>query len=167
MRMRIGFIGRFKPLHNGHLAVLRVLCSKAEHVIIGLGSSNVYDINNPFTAEESRRMIKLALPAANYSCIDIPDVHNGPKWKALVTSLFGKLDYLVTGNEYVAELLKNNYHMIHPTSLILSLPITATMIRQAMLQGKPWEHFVPKQIAAYMKEEGLVKRFVAEFGGRP
>ncbi len=163
--MRIGFIGRFKPLHNGHLAVLMALCSKAEHVIIGLGSSNVYDINNPFTAEESRRMIKLALPAVNYSCVDIPDLHNGPKWREYVKSLFGKLDYFVTGNDYVTHLLKNDYCIIHPTDLIHSPPLNATMIRQAMLQQKPWEHLVPKSVVVYLKETGLVERFIKEFGG--
>ncbi len=164
---KVGFIGRFKPLHHGHLAVLTALCTKAEHVVIGLGSSNAYDSNNPFSADESRKMIELALPLNNYSCIEIPDMHHGPKWRALVTSLLGKLDYLVTGNDYVAELLKDDYRIIHPTEIIPSSALNATMIRQAMLQGKPWEHLVPEHVAAYLKKEGLVKRFIAEFGGRP
>ena len=40
----IGLIGRFKPLHLGASVLLESACEKAEKVIIGIGSSNKYNI---------------------------------------------------------------------------------------------------------------------------
>lgn len=51
---KLGAIGRFKPLHLGAAAMLEALCENAEEVVIGIGSSNKYNLRNPFTAEESR-----------------------------------------------------------------------------------------------------------------
>lgn len=53
----VGFIGRFKPLHNGAALALETLCEQADKVKIGIGSVNKYNLRNPFTAEESQEMI--------------------------------------------------------------------------------------------------------------
>ena len=47
-----GIVARFKPVHKGHAAVLEALCERSEHVYIGIGSSNRYNLRNPFTKEE-------------------------------------------------------------------------------------------------------------------
>ena len=50
---RVGFIGRFKPLHKAAAIVLEEICKRSDHVIIGIGSANKYNYRNPFTAELS------------------------------------------------------------------------------------------------------------------
>ena len=72
---RTGVIGRFKPLHNGGAMMLEAICRQAAHVTIGIGSSNKYNIRNPFTAAESEEMVRafLADSYANYDIIHIPD----------------------------------------------------------------------------------------------
>jgi nicotinamide mononucleotide adenylyltransferase len=54
-------IARWKPVHNGQVAVLRALFQSAEQVLIGIGSSNRYNARNPFTLEETEDMLRLAL----------------------------------------------------------------------------------------------------------
>ena len=54
---RVGFIGRFKPLHWGGARALDALCSQATHVMIGIGSANKHNARNPFSAEETQEML--------------------------------------------------------------------------------------------------------------
>jgi len=174
----VGTVARFKPLHKGHAVLLESLCERSSHVYIGIGSSNKYDVRNPFTARESKEMIDLILQPRynNYSLLEVPDVGNGPKWRELILGKFGTLDHFVIVNDYVADLLKNDYTLIPSVRLIpeeKKFPVTATMVRTAIARGEPWEHFVPESIVTYLNElkeqedkrqETLVDRFVREFG---
>jgi nicotinamide-nucleotide adenylyltransferase len=54
-------IARWRPVHRGHLAVLRALCDAAAEALIGIGSANRYNLRNPFTLEETTDMLRLAL----------------------------------------------------------------------------------------------------------
>ena len=86
---RVGVIGRFKPLHNGGALMLDAICENADHVVIGLGSSNKYNLRNPFTGDESAGMIEAYLSPrfSNYELIHVPDFghiqefSDGKKWK--------------------------------------------------------------------------------------
>ena len=102
----IGTVGRFKPVHLAHSTMLEALCEQSEHVIIGLGSSNVYDYSSPFTAKESKDMIDLALKDKfdNYTVIEIPDLFNGPKWREQALKLYGALDLFATAKDEVLAL---------------------------------------------------------------
>lgn len=52
------FIGRFSPIHDGHLALIKEAFSKSEKVIIITGSVNkARDTKNPWTAAEREEMI--------------------------------------------------------------------------------------------------------------
>ena len=79
----IGLIGRFRPLHIGAAALLDGCFSRSEYVHIGIGSANVYDDRNPFTANEVENMIQLYLkekniPKERYTVLKIND-HFGKK----------------------------------------------------------------------------------------
>ena len=117
---KIGTIARFKPVHLGHAALLEAVCEQADEVLIGLGSINVYDLRNPFTAKESQEMIEALLKTrfSNYKFIEVPDFNNGPKWAVEIKNLFGELDYFVTANDYVRELLKDIYTVIRPIEIV-------------------------------------------------
>ncbi|MBI4095402.1 MAG: adenylyltransferase/cytidyltransferase family protein [DPANN group archaeon] len=166
---RAGMIARFKPVHLGHASILEAMCEQASEVIIGLGSSNVCDLRNPFTAKESAEMIGLVLKKrfSNYAFVEIPDLNNGQKWRGLAVSLFGKLDYFVTANDYVRELLKDDYKIIHPLEIIPEdrrVPVDGTLVRITMAKGGEWERLVPAEVSKYIKENKMEERFCAEYG---
>jgi bifunctional NMN adenylyltransferase/nudix hydrolase len=85
------FIGRFQPLHNGHIHVLRQALASAAKVIVLIGSANVArSPRNPFTYEE-RRDVLLAARGAIEAAPDriivrpLPDfVYNDQAWIAHV-----------------------------------------------------------------------------------
>lgn len=45
-------VGRFQPLHPGHVYLIKQALKAAQKVIIGIGSANVRNFDNPFSAEE-------------------------------------------------------------------------------------------------------------------
>ncbi len=164
-------IARWKPVHLGHAAVLEALVETADEVLIGIGSSNRYDVRNPFTPGESEAMIRLVLDRADrregYSILPIPDLGHGPRWRAMVVDLLGPLDLFVTANDYVRDLMREVYQVIHPVQLVAPerrIPLDATAVRRAMAQGEGWRSLVPAPVAEYLEAEGLDRRFRREFG---
>lgn len=171
----VGLIGRFKPLHNGAALMLDTVCDQAEEVKIGIGSSNKYNLRNPFTAEETEGMIRAYLSPRhdNFEIIHVPDFAHvpeyadGQQWRKHVMDHFGALDAFVSGNDYVQNLLKEDYTIIHPADLIAAekyLRMRATEVRLEMARLGTWKDLIPKEVAAYLTENNLVERFCSEFG---
>ncbi len=165
---RIAMVARWKPVHLGHQAILRALCRQGKSVFIGIGSSNRYNLRNPFTLEETQAMIRLVLAGHdNYEIIPVPDLDDGPRWRIMVKEMFGALDLFVTDNPYVTSLLKDDYRLARPVGLILpeeQVPIDGSRVRRAMARGEDWESLVPPVVAEYIKSNQLDVRFRREFG---
>ena len=161
-------VARWKPVHLGHTAVLRALVARAEHVLVGIGSSNRLNARNPFTAAETRDMLERVLgDRSNVTLLEVPDLDDGPRWRALVVELFGRLDAFVTANPSVAGLLANDYPIVRPVDLVPlgeRVPIDGTMVRRKMARGDGWRALVPEDVALYIEERGLDHRFRKKFG---
>lgn len=161
-------IARWKPVHLGHAAILRAVCNSGEAALLGIGSSNRYNARNPFTLEETREMIQLVLAEySNFQLIPVPDLDDGPRWRALVQDLFGALDVFVTENPYVTSLLRDDYRVLRPVELIPPrerVPAEGSAVRRAMARGEGWESLVPTAVAEYIKSNKLDVRFREEFG---
>ncbi len=165
---RIGMVARWRPVHLGHAPVLRAICQQAAETLIGIGSSNRYNLRNPFTLAETSDMIQLALADyKNYRLIPVPDLDDGPRWRKMIIKMFGPLDLFVTDNPYVANLLAEDYKIIRPVTLIPAeqkIAIDGTMVRREMARGDAWQDLVPPNVADYITSRGLDERFRREFG---
>lgn len=77
-------IGRFQPLHNGHMALLRAALERAGQVVVVLGSAwQAPNPKNPFSWQERAQMLREALPpadAARLHCVPVRDYYNEPLW---------------------------------------------------------------------------------------
>ena len=172
---RVGFVGRFKPLHNGGYSLLESACKNSDHVLIGIGSCNKYNLRNPFTAEESEEMIRRTLSPV-YSNFEIsyvpdfaqvPEFSDGKEWKKYIVDKFGKLDYFISGNDFVRELLADSYPLLQPYEIIpeeRKVRLKSTEVRIEMARFGDWESLVPKPVEEYLKQNGIVERFRSEFG---
>lgn len=164
----IGIVARWQPPHLGHAPVLRALCDAAAQALIGIGSSNRVDVRNPFTLEERIDMLRLVLAGRhNYTLIPVPDLDDGPRWRAQVVQLFGALDAFVTENPYVTSLLAADYPIIKPVELVPAeekIAIDGFMVRRAMARGDGWRELVPEAIADYITTRRLDERFRRQFG---
>lgn len=161
-------VARWRPVHLGQAAVLQALCDRAERALIGIGSANRYNLRNPFTAEETKDMIKLILENRNnYILLPINDLDDGPRWRKMILELFGPLDLFVTENPYVSSLMSEDYTVIRPVSLVpddQKIAVNGTMVRRAMAEGKGWQEMVPPAVADYIIQNNLDQRFRQEFG---
>ena len=162
-------IARWKPVHIGHARVLAALTRSSETVVVGIGSANKHDLHNPFTAAETRSMLEAALgeQISRVQIVDVPDLGNGPRWRAMVVEMLGPLDAFVTANDWVKRLLEPDYPIVHPASLLSPeerVRVSGTMVRELLARGGDWRALVPPAVARYLDEHGLAARFVREFG---
>jgi nicotinamide-nucleotide adenylyltransferase len=164
----IGIVARWQPVHRGHIPVLHALCERAVQAMIGIGSSNRHNLRNPFTLKERTDMIRLAMAGrGNYTLVPVPDLDDGPRWRAMVIDLFGPLDLFVTDNPYVASLLGADYQVIKPVELVSEdrrIAVNGTMVRKEMARGDGWQDLVPDEVAHYIVTRQLDDRFRREFG---
>lgn len=50
------FIGRYQPLHDGHVKLIRTVLAEGKHVCVGL--RDVLDTDNPFTIRQRMDMFR-------------------------------------------------------------------------------------------------------------
>ncbi|WCM92429.1 bifunctional nicotinamide-nucleotide adenylyltransferase/Nudix hydroxylase [Acidovorax sp. NCPPB 2350] len=81
-------IGRFEPVHHGHLALLRRALDSARHAIVIAGSAwQARSPKNPFTWQEREAMLRNALPEADrtrLTVLPVRDHYNELAWVAAV-----------------------------------------------------------------------------------
>ena len=79
-------IGRFQPLHDGHLALLTRALALAPRVVVLIGSAfQARSPKHPFTWEERARMVSGAVPTADrgrVSCLPLRDYFDEDRWMA-------------------------------------------------------------------------------------
>lgn len=165
----IGIIGRFKPLHLGNAAMLEMICSQAHHVKIGIGSSNRYDARNPFTAEETRRMIDAFLSPRyhNYTFLFLEDVADDQEWTENLVRAFGSLDAMVSGNPFVRTLLQGRYALLDPFEIVppeKRAALKSSMVRAEMARQGNWQQYLPREVVDYLHLHCVVERFQKNFG---
>ncbi len=170
---KLGLIGRFRPLHKGHVSLLQSTCILSQEVIIGIGSSNRYNYLNPFTVQEVKDMINISIGSdfKNYHIIEVPDYaqtpkySNGEKWAKETIELFGETDGFISGNSFVKELLKSYYNVIDPKEITtLYVPVSSTYIRIAIARKDYWKMYVTTEIYNYITDNKIDKRIEREFG---
>lgn len=77
------YVGRFQPLHNGHLSVAQKGLEIAQNLIVLVGSSDQpRTSSNPWTFEEREQMIRASLPSDRLifvaPVLDYP--YDDPRW---------------------------------------------------------------------------------------
>lgn len=89
------YIGRFQPVHFGHLHIIQKALLQAEKLIILLGSSQESrTLKNIWTAEERIKMFQSALNADELKkiCfIPIEDIPNDEIWKQYIQNKINKV----------------------------------------------------------------------------
>lgn len=160
-------IGRFQPLHNGHLALLQHALQKAERVIVVLGSAHqARSPRHPFSWQERAEMLKLALPEAERARVDflpLRDLYDEARWVAAVSAgvqaMTGQSEALLVG--HFKDATSDYLRRFAPWQL-LSLPrqhrVDATDLRAALFETDDldatlasWVDQVPPSTRAFVQ----------------
>ena len=156
------FVGRFQPMHIGHLDAIEWILEKYRKIIIVIGSSQESRTEeNPFTFEERKEIIEKTLISEGikedrYDIIGIPDVYDDNTWvgKILHRAVF---DVVFTQNPWTERCFRELNIPVekHP----LFGDISATQIRKMMREGKEWKRLVPREVERIIERIDLRERF--------
>ena len=150
------YIGRFQPLHKGHLDAIEQIKKYADKVVIMIGSkqySNTKD--NPFSYKEREEMLKLT--TKEIEIVSLEDIHDNDRWVDYVKENLPPFDIVFTSNPLVHKLF--NEKKIPVKELRFHINISGRLIREMIRNDKEkWENFVPDKIVNYMKKIDGIKR---------
>ncbi len=154
------FIGRFQPVHNGHLQVLKQISKDYEEIIIGIGSAQYKNTSqNPFSFEERRIMIYQSLVEeniTNYQIVAIPDIHDPPNWVDHVCSIVNNFDVVISNNTFNRNLFSEKGFRVATTPYFNRGILSGREIRKRMIKGENWEELVPSSVVQVIcKVEGV------------
>jgi nicotinamide-nucleotide adenylyltransferase len=155
-------IGRFQPFHQGHLDALHFALSKVDKLWVGLGSSNKPpQKNNPFSAEERKKMILSSIDDLIKNKIEIyfiPDFEDHKKWVEHIDIIVPKFDVVFTNDDMTKHLYSKR------DTPVIAIPFTkrdvlsGTNIRDLILSDQPWEEFVPEGTRKFLDEINAKQR---------
>lgn len=157
-------IGRFQPIHKGHVEVIKHILQEVDELIIGIGSSQEgHTLENPFTANERGLMIKKALEEAGIDrsrthIVPISDVHNDAIWVSHVVSLTPQFSVVYSRNPWVQRLFKEAGYEVRTQPPFKRKEYQGAGIRDRIIKGGEWEDLVPKAVLEVMWEIKAVER---------
>jgi len=155
-------IGRFQPFHLGHLDALRFALSKVDKLWVGLGSSNKpIEKNNPFSAEERKKMILSSIDDSIRNKIEIyfiPDFEDHIKWAEHIDTIVPKFDIVFTNDEMTKHLYSKRQTKVDVIPFTKRDALSGTNIRDLILRDQPWEEFVPDGARNFLNEINAKQR---------
>jgi nicotinamide-nucleotide adenylyltransferase len=159
------FIGRFQPLHYGHIFVLKKLFQMYNQVKIGIGSSQLSNtFSDPFSETERKDFINAALKKRRisqnrYEIFSIPDIFNAQKWVDHVISITGEFDIIYSNSDWVRQLFKKQGIAIGKKLEIFKKKYNGTRIRSLIAnKSSEWRLLVPKEVQILIENyNGLLR----------
>lgn len=165
------YIGRFQPLHLGHLSVIKRGVAENERLIIGIGSAEKNFLpENPLTTSERFVLIEEVLKAENisaekYCIIPINNINNYALWVNHVNLMVPPYDKLYTGSKIVEICYRHNPNTFQKIiQLEREENISATDIRTLIRTDEPWEHLVHPVAAKLLKAWDIPRRLKNTYG---
>lgn len=179
VKYELGVIhGRFQVLHNDHIKYLMAGKQLCKHLVVGItnpdpsltrdSEANPHrskPISNPLTYYERYRMIELALLAQDLKYLEfsiVPFPINVPellKYYVPLDAMFFLTIYDDWGRKkkQYFESLGLKIHVLWEVTLE-NKGLSSSDIREAIIQGKRWEHLVPTSVARFLKDWDIVTR---------
>jgi nicotinamide-nucleotide adenylyltransferase len=158
------FLGRFQPLHNGHVHALKEIFEKEEKIFVVIGSAQAsYTPINPFSASERFQMIEsileeLDVPCSRYHIIPVPDIHNYPRWVNHVKQFVPPFGMFYTGSETSAKLFQDHGIPVNRISLFEKALYSGKEVRRRMVADEEWQSLVPRIVVNLIERIDGVKR---------
>jgi len=172
MSKRALFIGRFQPLHNGHLDALAQILSHAEkfdEIVIGIGSAEKSFVpENPLTCSERLEIWSLALqekniPRAKIWLIPIRDIERYSLWAFHVMEFCPDFQAVFSGSPLIRTLWEKALSGTGKQVFELEkrLSISATEVREKIFSGQELEAVLPQSAVQFLEKIQLRERLAA------
>lgn len=165
MKKRALYIGRFQPIHYGHLDAIRQIFQHKEgfdEVLIGIGSAEKGFLpKDPLSAGERFELILEALeevkiPLAKVWIFPVRNIDRYALWPHYVHSLCPEFSAVFSGSPLVRMLWEQAFcesNNINVFSLEKRINISASEVRQKIKEGKPLKNAIPQSVEKYLFEK--------------
>lgn len=158
-------IGRFQPLHLGHLTLIKKSFDYVHFLKIGIGSSQLSDtIENPFSFEERKIFIELSLSdektdPSSYTVYPIPDKFDFLLWMDSIFKIVGDFDVIFTNNLWIGRLFQlRDKHLVYGLRYEFT-KFNGSKIRELLYDENPqWSELVPYPVFKYLSQTDVLKR---------
>lgn len=164
------YVGRFQPLHKGHIHAMDYILREEEGVVIAVGSCmNSHEPRNPFTFGERLRMIigaldDLGISRTKWYAVGVPDVEFHPVWVQLTKSLSLPFSRVYSNDPLTRVLFEEAGHEVRSIPFSNKDRYSGTEIRRRILSNEDWYDLVPEATIKVIKETGGEER-VRKLGG--
>ena len=158
------YVGRFQPVHFGHLRAIQHILSEVDELVIVVGSTQLsHELGNPFTAGERITMLRLALEEAGispdrYWIVGVPDAEMHSVWVSKVVAYCPSFDVVYTNEPLTRRLFVEAGYEVRPVPYFQRHVYSATEVRRRILNDEDWQELVPRSVAEYIVEIGGVER---------
>jgi len=167
-------IGRFQPFHLGHLYLIKKALEKADKIIIGIGSANITDVNNPIDFETRKKVIKAVAYKEKFEnrlskIVPLNDFFNDKKWLDNLKKQIGNFDIALGNNDWTNNILEKTGYKIFKVKYYKRLLCEGWRIRKLIKEEKnppslklrraKWQDRVPKYLINIIKRELQVANY--------
>ena len=164
MKYKIALIvGRFQPFHNGHLFLIKKALEKAERIIIGIGSANMGDENNPVDFETRKKIIKAVackekIEKEIIKIVPLDDFFDDKKWLNNLKKQVGNFDIALGNNDWTNNILEKAGYKVFKVDYYKRSLYEGWRIRKLIKEGKKWQDRVPEYIVKWLNGQIIEKR---------
>ncbi|PLX50857.1 MAG: nicotinate-nucleotide adenylyltransferase [Desulfobulbaceae bacterium] len=176
--------GRFQILHNDHRTYLLAGKARCQHLIVGIAnpdpsltraeetdSKRAGAAANPLTFYERLLLVRETLLAAGVAAdafTIVPFPINFPELLGYYVPLDATF-FLTIYDDWGQKKLERFQELGLATEILWQRPLaekglTSTTIRQRILEDQPWQHLVPKPVAAMLTTLDIKKRLQERTG---
>lgn len=155
-------IGRFQPLHYGHLKIIEKAVDECDRVTIGIGSAQYScTIDNPFTAEERRQMIDNTLSAEGLdgvAIVFVNDTNSNSIWVKEVESACHTFNVVYSNNDLTRRLFDEAGYVTRNSPIYRRDEYSGKEVRRRMLENDDWKSLVHPEVVKVIENIDGVSR---------
>ena len=138
--MKVLFVGRFQPVHKGHVYAIEEII-KRHHIVIAIGSIGKRNRENPFSFKERKEMLSRSIKG-KFEIIGIRDNKSDDTWLGRIKNKCS-FDAVATGNPRVKEIFSGRGFKVIKPKMHMPEKYDASKIRRLIREGREWRHLVP------------------------
>ena len=149
-------IGRFQPLHKGHLHLMRKSFQYVDEMKIGIGSVGIIDKDNFLSYEIRKKILRLAIEKEGWKekikkIVPLKDFNNDKLWLDHTLENVDKFDVVIGNNEWTNGLFERAGYKVLRLGFYKRYLYEGVKIRNLIKSDKPWEDRVPEYIVKLIK----------------